>query len=75
MTAFYSARKVKAVRKQRDCRFCCEPVEVGQPAVTIAGLGEDFFHAALHPECHEALSAFFKRNEDWPDEPQPRGGR
>ena len=45
---------VKAKRKACRCEWCAEKIEVGAPAVSIAGLGEDFFHGSMHPECWRA---------------------
>ena len=48
------ARRVKKSLKERICCFCNQPLHIGEPYVSVAGLGDGgFFTAAccLQGEC------------------------
>ncbi len=50
---------IKAVRKARRCDGCSYMVEIGQPAVSWAGLIDgDFQSLTYHPDCREAEISF-----------------
>lgn len=67
---------IKKVRKARRCQWCGEMINAGEPAMKVVGVGDDFFYATLHPECHEVEAKWWQlpwRPEYWPEERMKRG--
>lgn len=62
-------RRVKAARKRKQCDWCNEWIEVGQPKVYYFDYDEKV-GAHLHPECHVAV---FRADLAWDDELPPPG--
>lgn len=68
--SFANERTVKAVRKPAQCDACGKRIQIGEPAIRWAGMGEGMFMtAAYHPECREAEVALNKLHgtyyDDW----------
>lgn len=74
--SFVGMTHIKACRKQHWCHWCGERIEIGRPAVKIAGVWNgDFGSAYWHPECDAAFRSldWKGREECGVDEPFDRG--
>jgi hypothetical protein len=74
---FYNLTFIKRKKKRRRCMWCDEWIEVGSPAVHVAGNEEDMWHGVLHPECYDATRRWSAMPEnshrrEWPTEDGPR---
>jgi hypothetical protein len=57
-------RAVKRARKQRQCTWCAEHVDVGQPYESYRW-SEDGSSVVLHPECSKAMELLNKQDPDF----------
>lgn len=68
MTQTYHHTNVKASRKRRQCDWCGEWVEIGEPyrAYSYRDEGEQC-RVTMHPECCEAMQRLSIENRGWID--------
>lgn len=60
MTTFHE-QSVKRSRKRRQCTWCAERIEIGQPYESYRFAdGGDIGHVVLHPECMVAMQEMAK---------------
>ena len=61
-------RHVKACRKPHNCEWCGEIINIGEPAIRVAGVWDgDFGSYYLHHECYEPLQNECERGDGYFD--------
>lgn len=64
--SFNHTTEIKKCRKPHWCHWCDELIEIGQPAVRIAGVWDgDVGHSHWHPECNTVCQSM-----DWKEREQ-----
>jgi hypothetical protein len=76
--SFQNRTEIKRTRRTRQCDWCGEKINEGDPSVTHQGKHEgDFYHGRYHPECDEAIARWWKaygRHDEFPEDQMNRGG-
>jgi len=76
--SFDSRTEIKRTRKTKQCDWCGEMINEGEPSVTHQGKHDgDFFHGRYHPECDKAIDLWWKtygRCDEFPEDRMNRGG-
>lgn len=77
---FHAERLVKSPIKVKQCYWCGEACDKGQPRYSFAGRGRenDFYTAIMHAECRDAMKRYYANDEDeeglWPEEGECKRG-
>lgn len=66
MAEFFTARDIKATRKNQTCESCGQVIAVGSPAIYSAAKEDgEFFAWHAHPECRAAEIAWNEKADQW----------
>lgn len=61
---FTMRRRVKGLRREENCAWCGESIEVKAPAISHRGaMGGQAFHIHHHVECDKAVHHWYQAND------------